>query len=100
MAVERSTGRFFCALSAARGRRIVHPSGVAFHADVDVGDGVEGTAALAPAARFGCLVRFSLPLGAWRAVATVATRAPLSQEEAEALRFDARRCSGGLVPWS
>src|SRR4051812_6027502 len=40
------------------------------------------------------------PVGRWREVATVTTRGRLGEAEARALRFDAWRCGGGLVPWS
>jgi len=39
------------------------------------------------------------PLGPWRPIARIETRSRLSDEQTQALRFDAWRCEGGLVPW-
>ena len=197
--VARVTEEAFRRLSARRGSRIFHPSGIAYRADVEVGDGVPGTRALQPATRTAATIRFSLglglparlgdflglairleadqdvllatsasapplrflplpaqsffgrtytsllpftaagrrvlvaarvdgdaaaegdawtelagaaerrplgitlsaatPLGPWRPIARIETRSRLSDEQTQALRFDAWRCEGGLVPW-
>ncbi len=39
------------------------------------------------------------PLGHWRPIATIFTDERLSDEKSQALRFDAWRCDGGLLPW-
>jgi hypothetical protein len=40
------------------------------------------------------------PFGPWRPIARIATGDRLPEDETQALRFDAWRCEGGLVPWS
>lgn len=61
--VERATERLFCALSSARGSRILHPRGIAYRAAVDVGDGIPGTRALPAGAQLAGVARFSRGLG-------------------------------------
>lgn len=197
--VARVTESAFRRVAEARGRRVFHPYGIAYHGEIVVGDGVPGACALAPGTRSPCVVRFSLglglpaqlgdvlgvairleqeqdvllatsaspppgrflplparsffgrtyssllpflvddrrlllsarvtgdaapaadawnelaeaaeraplaielsaaaPFGPWRPVASVATGGRLPDDETQALRFDAWRCEGGLVPW-
>jgi hypothetical protein len=195
--VDRATESVFRRLAAARGRRVFHPDGFAYRAELVVGAGIPGTRAFAPGTRSPCVVRFSLglglpaqlgdflgiairleadqdvllatsasrppgrflplparsffgrtyssllpfsvgdrrllvaarvagdppptgdawaelagasslgvelyaaaPFGPWRPIATVTTGERLPDDETQALRFDAWRCEGGLVPWS
>ena len=61
--VERTTERLFHALSKARRGRILHPRGAAYRISVEVGRGIEGSAALPGGERVAGVARFSRGLG-------------------------------------
>lgn len=61
--LERATESLFYALSSARRRRILHPFGIVYRIDVEVGSGISGTRALPPGGRVPGIARFSRGLG-------------------------------------
>ena len=62
-AVAAAAARTFEALSAARGRRIVHPQGAAFRGALLVEAPLPGTLLADPGSRHGVVARFSRALG-------------------------------------